>query len=109
MSVATKSKKAQTPRTQTQSKTTFSCHAPDAERVCVTGDFNEWSLDATPMKKNRQGKWTAKVDLPAGRHEYKFVVDGEWCCEPGCDGPHLGFLHCVANVHGTMNRVIEVE
>lgn len=23
------------------------------------------------------------VALALGRYEYKFVLDGEWCCEPG--------------------------
>lgn len=89
--------------------TTLSCHAPDAEQVSVAGTFNDWRQDATPMKKNRQGKWTVKLNLSAGRHEYKFIVDGAWCCEPGCDGPHAGCPSCVGNEFGTMNRVIEVE
>ena len=88
--------------------TTFSCHAPKAEHVSVAGDFNEWCADTTPMKKGPKGKWTAKVKLSPGQHEFKFIVDGEWCCEAGCDGPHAGCSACVANAFGTMNRVIEV-
>ena len=28
------------------------------------------------------GDFTAIVDLPAGRHEYKFFVDGQWLHDP---------------------------
>jgi hypothetical protein len=48
------------------------------------------------------------VALPPGRYEFKFVVDGAWCCEPGCEGPHHGCPKCVPNSSGTMNRLIEV-
>lgn len=89
--------------------TTLACHAPDAKQVFVAGTFNKWSSDATPLERGRQGKWSVKVDLPAGRHEFKFIVDGAWCCEPGCDGPHEGCPGCVANEFGTMNRAIEVK
>jgi 1,4-alpha-glucan branching enzyme len=89
--------------------TTLACHAPNARQVFVAGTFNGWGADTTPMKRGRQGKWTAKVHLPPGSHEYKFIVDGVWCCEPGCDGPHAGCTACVANEFGTMNRVIEAE
>lgn len=47
------------------------------------------------------------MNLSPGRHEFKFVVDGEWCCEPGCNGRDQG-PKCVPNPFGTMNRVIEV-
>ena len=29
-----------------------------------------------------QGDFTAIVDLPEGRHEYKFFVDGQWLHDP---------------------------
>ena len=87
---------------------TFSCHAPQAEHVSVAGDFNQWDANAGVMKKGAKGKWSKTVKLAPGRYEFKFVVDGQWCCEPGCDGPHEGCSACVANAFGTMNRVIEV-
>lgn len=90
-------------------QTTFKCHAPDAHQVFVAGTFNQWSVDTMPMKQDRKGNWSAQVVLPLGRHEYKFLVDGVWCCEPGCDGPHAGCKGCVANAFGTMNRTIAVE
>tara|TARA_R110001592_G_scaffold341806_1_gene631160 strand:- start:1079 stop:1279 length:201 start_codon:yes stop_codon:yes gene_type:complete len=49
------------------------------------------------------------LPLPPGHHEFNFIVDGQWCCEPGCEGEHRGCLKCCANAFGTMNRVLEVS
>lgn len=95
--------------TEKQVLTTFSCHAPTAAHVSIAGTFNDWCANSHLMKKGANGKWAAKIKLAPGRYEYKFVVDGEWCCEPGCDGPHAGCPACVGNEFGTMNRVIDVK
>lgn len=89
-------------------KTLFSCNAPEAQQVYLAGTFNEWKPDVTPMEKGEDGKWTASLELPIGRHEFKFVVDGEWCCEIGCNG-NSDCPQCVLNDMGTMNRVCEVQ
>ena len=61
------------------------------------------------MTKDAKGNWDVALALPPGRHEFKFVVDGVSCCEPGCEGPHQGCPKCVPNSSGTMNRFIEVK
>jgi len=33
--------------------------APEAETVCVMGEFNNWSRDATPMKRRTNGDFVA--------------------------------------------------
>lgn len=88
--------------------TEFTCHAPDAGAAFVAGTFNDWNPTATPMTRDADGTWAVALDLPPGRYEYKFVVDGAWCCEPGCETAHHGCPKCVANPFGTMNRVVEV-
>jgi hypothetical protein len=75
----------------------------------LAGTFNGWKPDATPMTRNGEGDWSVALDLPPGRHEYKFVVDGDWCCEPGCGDRNYQCPHCAVNTYGTMNRVIEVS
>jgi len=90
-------------------ETLFSCVAPTAERVFLAGTFNAWDPAAMPMLRDPSGSWTLSLDLPPGAYEYKFVVDGQWCCEPGCDGEYHGCPKCVANPLGTMNRTITVE
>lgn len=89
--------------------TTLSCHAPEAQAVFVAGTFNDWKPDAEPLQRGADGNWSVALQLPPGRHEFKFIVDGQWCCEPGCEGEHRGCPKCVPNQHGTMNRVLEVS
>lgn len=92
---------------QKAKSTELSCHAPDAGAVFVAGTFNDWETEATAMTKDDRGNWKAELELPAGRHEFKFVVDGEWCCEPGCDASGE-CPKCVPNDFGTMNRFVDV-
>lgn len=88
----------------------FLCHSPDAKRVSLVGDFNDWSADDIIMAKNRSGDWRTEVPLKPGHYEYKYVVDGNWVCDPGCARcPHKHCPACVTNPFGTMNRVIEVK
>lgn len=37
----------------------------------IVGEFNSWNFGATPMKKLKNGAFTATIDLDKGR-EYKF-------------------------------------
>lgn len=53
----------------------FVLQYPHAARVSLVGDFNGWNDSATPMTRTDDGKWIAKVRLPAGRHVYAFEVD----------------------------------
>jgi hypothetical protein len=56
----------------------------NARSVEIVGDFNGWEKGATPLELSSSGgMWTASVPLPAGRHEYAFVVDGRrWVADP---------------------------
>lgn len=56
---------------------------PSASTVIVAGDFNEWSMEQSPMQKDASGAWTITIPVKAGRHEYSFVVDGKtWMADP---------------------------
>ena len=91
--------------------TVFTCAAPDAATVFLAGTFNNWDPTSRPMKRAADGVWKLALPLPLapGHYEYKFVVDGQWCCEPGCEHEHRGCPKCVPNELGTMNRVLEVS
>lgn len=53
------------------------------ERVCVAGAFNNWSPFDLPLTPNDDlGVLEARLALPAGRYEYKLVVDGRWIADP---------------------------
>jgi hypothetical protein len=56
--------------------------APKARAVTVVGDFNDWDTSAAPMAPNG-GVWSRQLDVPYGRHDYAFVVNGErWVRDP---------------------------
>jgi len=46
------------------------------EHVYITGTFYNWILKIPLNKKSN--KFYARIDLPKGRHEFKFVVNGVW-------------------------------
>ena len=62
----------------------FVARFPEAHSVAVVGEFNDWQPEATPLSDDdHDGVWDARVILPAGQHEYMFVVDGErWVADP---------------------------
>lgn len=62
----------------------FVGHFPGARSVEVVGSFNDWSRGALALHDDdHDGIWHGAVVLPAGQHEYMFVVDGErWIADP---------------------------
>jgi len=83
-------------------KVTFALHEPGAKQVFLCGEFNGWASDATPMKRDDAGHWETTLALAPGRHEYKFVVDGNWKHDP------LARVN-VWNRNGTLNSVAQVR
>jgi hypothetical protein len=65
----------------------FELHAPAAQTVELLGDFTGWKSEAIRLTgPDASGHWTADVKLPAGRHEYIFLVDGrQWQTDPRAD------------------------
>ena len=76
---------------------------PGAKEVYVAGDFNGWDPKARRMRRTRKGSdvFVVRLDLSPGRYEFKYVVDGEWVCDPN--------LPRVPNAFGTENSVLIVE
>jgi hypothetical protein len=65
------------------SDTVFVIVAPQAARVSLVGDFNDWDASKAPLVRvPKSGLWKVTVPLPAGRHLYQFVVDGNWVPDP---------------------------
>lgn len=58
----------------------FELVAPAAKSVELVGTFNDWKPGSFMLQgPDAGGRWQIMVDLPAGRHEYQFLVDGrEW-------------------------------
>lgn len=54
--------------------------ASDAKNVCIVGDFNGWNIRENPMKKQKNGDYTIKLDLESGK-EYQFryfINESKW-------------------------------
>jgi 1,4-alpha-glucan branching enzyme len=64
----------------------FYCEIDDAENVAISGDFNNWSSTAHPMKRQNDGRWLATVELHHGHHHYVFLVDGKRVLDPKASG-----------------------
>lgn len=47
---------------------------PDAHRVEIAGDWNEWT--PTPLPESDPGQWELFVALPAGPHRFMVLIDG---------------------------------
>ena len=59
-----------------------------AKSAVLAGEFNDWSLRATPMKKLKDGSFSATVSLPAGQsYRFRYVLDGGvWVNDTEADG-----------------------
>jgi len=61
--------------------------ANSANRVNLTGDFNNWDIESIPMKKLKGGEFSVSVDLEKGReYQFKYLIDGlGWLNEKEAD------------------------
>ncbi|MFT3980673.1 MAG: hypothetical protein QM687_09415 [Ferruginibacter sp.] len=72
-----------------------------ARTVYLAGDFNNWSPNGFPMKKDGDD-WVMTVHLSPGKHLYKFVVDGQWIIDPSNE-------LWEENEHGTGNSIVWLQ
>ena len=80
----------------------FTIDAPDANKVCIAGQFNDWNTKSMPMKKSKDGKWRVKMNIPKGKYEYKYFVDGAWAQD-------ISGADMCPNPYGTNNCVLTVQ
>ena len=75
-----------------------------AQEVALLGDFNEWSPDATKLKRAKNGDWKVTIRLQAGnRYKYRYLLDrtvweNDWRAE--------GY---VRNPFGADDSVVEIK
>jgi 1,4-alpha-glucan branching enzyme len=74
-----------------------------AESAVLAGEFNDWSLYETPMKKLKDGSFSAILSLPAGQsYRFRYVLDGGvWVNDTDADG-------YAPNEYGEANSVLMV-
>ena len=81
-----------------------------AETAHLVGDFNGWETTANPMRKLKDGTFTAKVNLKAGEeYPFRYLIDGEtWENDPEADryvpSPYPGNENSVVIVSALKNE-----
>lgn len=51
--------------------------APEAESVCILGEFNNWVPDANPLSRLEGGDFTVTLELESGRsYRFRYMIDG---------------------------------
>lgn len=67
--------------------------APDAKVVTVVGDFNDWNLTESRMKKLKNGDFTLTIKLPCNReYRFRYLIDtsrweNDWCADEYAPNP----------------------
>jgi 1,4-alpha-glucan branching enzyme len=83
-------------------KVRFELVTHPGREVFVAGSFNSWDPEQQPLKPHsKTGVYVATFALPAGTHEYKFIVDGNWQIDP--ENPSL-----TPNGEGSFNNILLV-
>lgn len=48
------------------------------KKIHLAGEFNGWNFTETPLRKQKNGTFSATLDLePGAEYQYRYVVDGE--------------------------------
>jgi 1,4-alpha-glucan branching enzyme len=88
-------------RLERKQRQTFSIEAPAAKEVMLAGEFTDWEQHPVPLKRGKNGRWSATVQLAPGSYEYRFLIDGLWCDDPACGSRvpnNYGSSNCVCTV-----------
>jgi 1,4-alpha-glucan branching enzyme len=58
-----------------------------ASSILLVGDFNNWQLGETPLKKAKTGVWSVTFDLETGKeYQFRYLIDGtNWENDPEAD------------------------
>ena len=71
--------------------------------VAIAGSFNNWSTTTHVMHLNAElGVLELCVQIPAGTHQYRLVVDGHWTADPHNASAEV-------NPFGELNSVVTVQ
>jgi len=74
--------------------THFAVWAPNAERVSVVGDFNDWDREAHPLEQHEQsGVWSAFVPGVVRGARYKYRVESRYEGYGADKADPFGFRH----------------
>lgn len=81
---------------------TFSWKEKNCSTVEISGIDIGWGQRMPLTFDKEQGLWILKRELPEGRYEYKYIVDGEWTC-------NKYELVTFPNKDGHVNNYVQVD
>lgn len=58
----------------TEEGVSFRVWAPNAQKVFVVGDFNDWKKNATPLVQEENGNWSVEVPNAKPGQQYKYCL-----------------------------------
>jgi 1,4-alpha-glucan branching enzyme len=71
--------------------------APQADKVCIAGEFNNWNTHINPMKKLKTGDFSLTLELEPGKeYQFRYVIDdtmweNDWSADAYVPSP---YGHC---------------
>lgn len=90
------------PEAPKSGRVSFELVKPEAKSVYVAGSFNDWTPEKAPLVPKGNGRWVGDLTVQPGRHEYLFVVDGQWMPDPNAK-------ESVQNPFGGRNSILGVS
>jgi len=72
-----------------------------AQTVHLVGDFNNWDMQATPMKKMKDGSFQIALELESGKsYQFRYLIDGkiwenDWEADQYVSSPYGGVENSV--------------
>ncbi len=74
-----------------------------SDSASLVGEFNEWSTEATPMRKLKNGDFSVTLSLETGRtYRYRYLLDVDrWDNDRDADG-------YIGNEFGTEDSIIKI-
>ena len=69
--------------------------AHGAEKVALAGEFNGWNCTSTQLKKGKDGNFTVKLPLEAGKeYQFRYVLNGknwdnDWAADKYVPAPNF--------------------
>lgn len=69
--------------------------APEAQHVTIVGDFNNWNITETPLKRLKSGDFKVTLELPCNReYRFRYIIDANhWENDQFADKHIPGCIH----------------
>lgn len=83
-------------------KIRFTCPTRKGKRAFLVGDFNCWDEHSHRMKQDNKDQLQLDLDIPPGKYNFKYLVDGVWWNDPDADD-------YAQNSWGSEDSVIKVD